>query len=251
MAKKLSHIQNYMVYYGEASQTELTQLLQYDLVILEPSLHSRTTIQYLQEQGILVLGYLSVMEAPEWNKWRSQYLQPNHYLRVGEKRFHLPHWNAYLMDLAETEYRNILLQEAHNILSHKGFDGLLIDTIDDLDLLEQFPDLYQELLHSYQELLISLRNQHPDRTLIQNRGFSTLPDVLPYINGLLWENWHGDWLKNPIIRKQMELMIDARSSGLTIFTLSFGSESIHNKQAKKHGFIHLSRNSDYHTLQIK
>lgn len=244
----LDQIQEYMIFYGEPTDEIYEKLANYELVILEAQLHSRERIQWLLDQGTTVLGYLSVMETPQWNNQRFKKLNPQNFFSYSDRPLFLSEWNAYLMDLRKAHYRDLLLQEAFHILDTKGYSGLFLDTVDDIDT--RLPnELQEEFLSAYLNFIESLRSNRRNSILIQNRGFSALVPASSYIDGFLWEDWNGNLRKNAWIRLQLQRISKVQEEGLVILSLSHSSDPLHQREAEKAGFIHLSRR-DYRSADF-
>lgn len=242
----LDRVRRFMIDYSPPDPGHLEYLSGFDLVILESQLHDRDGIQSLTSAGTIVLGYHSIMEAPRWNRKRFGRLQPDDFLKLGGTTCRIPEWDAFLLDLRQNSCRSLLLDEATDMLEHQGFAGLFLDTVDDLhsDWLDS--TLQYEMRNAYQSLVSELRSRYPSAVFVQNRGFGTLRFVMELLDGILWEDWNGLWQSSPWAREQMNLLKAARRKGMTVLTACESDDPVHQYEAKRQGFVHLTRGPRYH-----
>jgi hypothetical protein len=244
----LREVKNYTIYYGNPTINMLAKLKAFDLVIIEPHLYDRRQIAELQEAGTVVLGYISFMESPTWNKERFKLLQKNDFLLQLDRKIHFEQWDSYLMDLRETHFQELLMHEIEVQIAAKGFNGIFIDTIGDID--DQILDPLEQnaMRESYKHMLERIKKLSPDIVLIQNRGFFTLEAVLPWIDGFLWEDWNGSWKQIGWMKLRVHAIRKAQKQGLYVFTVSMERALHHRKEAEKLGFLHAVKEDGYQFL---
>lgn len=246
MKFRLNAIENYMIYYGEPNHSIYEQLAKYDLVIIEPQLHMREKIDWLKSMGTVVIGYLSIVESPQWNQRRFQNLVMYDFLWINGQKIYLHEWDAFIMDLRQLSYRDLLFDEAKSIIKDKGCSGLLLDTLDDIDNLNLGNAIQREFQIAYEQWLQVFHRSIPDAILIQNRGFHTIPSIGRYLDGILWEDWNGSWKSNAWIREQIKHVRNAQKNGIRVFSICESIDSIHRTEAEQLGFLHLTRDRNYH-----
>jgi hypothetical protein len=241
----LHQVTNYTIYYGHATSQAMSELSAKDLAIIEPAAYSAGQIGALRAAGTIVIGYLSVMEAPTWNTRRMERLRPDEFLLRNGRKVHFPEWDSYLMDLRRPSYRDLLLNEIEASIVAKGLHGIFFDTIGDIDDYVADPGLQAELREAYGTLLQDVAHAHPELVFMQNRGFDSLDKARPYLHGFVWEDWRHDWERNDWMSERVLRLFQAMSGGLRVFTVSPGSDPAHAKAAERLHFVHLNAPNGY------
>lgn len=196
---------DYAIYYGDDSGDAVEKLLKYDTVVIEPKNFSRENVSKLQRSGIRVLGYMSVVE---------QNGDDIDFISLKGGWFFMPYgekikneaWNSYYMDIREEGYQNFLLRQMYTHVISKGLDGIMFDTVGDIDDLSWEYEVKSGMRDSYKEFLIRIRKNYSKLYIVQNWGFETLythsGDV---VDGVMWEGlsdgiiesdqWSSDWFE--------------------------------------------------------
>lgn len=236
----------FMIYYGVVEEQALHGLKEYDLVIVEPLHWALGQIRELQAAGTRVIGYISVMEWPSWNVKRGESLQLTDYLLLKGNRIYYQEWDSYMMDIRETHYRDLLMDEIHEQIGKKSMDGIFLDTVGDIENHLSQPLVHNELIHSYLTLLKDIRSTFPHLWMLQNRGFQFIELAARYLDGFMWEDWREDSANDPWVKHQLNMLQPLRKAGLQLFALdsSTGSD-FDGRIARYHGFNYLLRNSEY------
>lgn len=193
----------FAVYYGDQ---QLSKLRAYRTVVLQPQHYTGEELQWLRDQGVRTLAYLSLGEDPgaQPGAWARQVRNPDWgtwYVKVGHAA-----WQAQVFDSAAAYLRN--------------FDGLLLDTVDSTRL---FPTDRSPLL----KIMRTLRLNHPDAYLLANRGFDLLPEMGRLVNGVLIESFTTSWLDGyrklypAELAYTRDLLITARAHGLDTYALDY------------------------------
>ena len=133
-------------------------------------------------QGTLRLAYLSVGEAdrqrPYWAAVQAQpfLVEPN------------PHWpDNYRVDLRDQRWQRILLDQEIPRLLERGFQGLMLDTIDTAPYLEaKDPARFAGTRQALRSFLARVRERHPGLALLAN-GTEALQDAAPVVDGYVVE----------------------------------------------------------------
>jgi len=164
-------ISNFVVYYGPDRSCDLAR---FDLAILSP-LRGGRSVEWLNEQGVLTIGYLSLTTVGDWEPWADD-VEPGWV--VGE----LVEWEEPIINACEPGWWDIVLGEAIPFLIDKGFRGLFLDN---LDVVEDFPWMAEALVG----LIKAIRDRWPNLFLIQNRGFVLLNETAPYLDAVVFEDF--------------------------------------------------------------
>ena len=132
--------------------------------------------------GTLRLGYLSVGEADRQNSdWPAIHNRP-FLLDVD------PNWpDNVRVDLRDPEWQRLLLGREVPHLLGRGFQGLMLDTIDVAPYLEQRdPARFAGMRRALIDWVAELRHRHPQIVLLAN-GTDALADVAPFVDGYVVE----------------------------------------------------------------
>lgn len=131
--------------------------------------------------GTIRLAYVSVGEADTrrayWPVVRDQafLVEPN------------PEWPGVRVDVRDKRWQEILLHDEIAPLMQRGFDGLMLDTIDTVPYLERKdPARFAGSRQALRDLLTRLRGQFPEVVLVAN-GSEALADVAPLVDGFVVE----------------------------------------------------------------
>ncbi len=154
-------------YYNQIDSVR--ELMNYDRVVVNPTLITQQQITTLQSSGVSVFAYLSVGEysgptLPDSLNNASPLKNDN--------------WNSHVMDLASSAWQNYLLGQAAS-LTHQRFDGLFLDTLDSYTLLSQSGYEQPAQQKALTKILTALNNSPNKPKLILNRGFELL-DTLSF-----------------------------------------------------------------------
>lgn len=244
-SKPFQNVKDYSLYYGAPTEQAIIHLKSKDLIIIEPQLFSKVQIQNIQSKGTIVIGYISVMETPAWNNFRVKELLSSDYLLKHGERVHFKQWDSHLMDLRQSHYRQLLLSEIKTSISDKGLDGMFLDTVGDIDDWIQDAATQNQTREAYRSFLQDVSNQYPELSMIQNRGFDTLDYALPYIDGLLWEDWRANWKEDAWMKTRVDRLRKEQKKGLTVFSIHLNKESSPGKEARKLKFLHIDAPNGY------
>lgn len=142
------------------------ELINYERVVVTPSLISDKQIQQLHNAGTQVYAYLSVGEYDQ--------AVPKNLL--GAVMAENKNWNSSVMNLAAKEWQAYLTEQS-STLKERGFDGLFLDTLDSYTLFAKTEQQRQQQQQALSQILHSLHQVNP--RLIFNRGFEVL-DALSF-----------------------------------------------------------------------
>lgn len=176
-AKKLStskKIAPFGISYAKATPGHLQP---YNMVILEPDHYSKTEMQALKETGTLLIAYLSLGEVNK-SRWYYSMLKNRGFLGTNMN------WGSSYLNLADTLTRSIILEQVVPEIMIKDFDGLFLDTIDNVA-----PYTDRKHLQPYMVKLIkSLDAVYPHAYIIQNAGLFLLDQTKDFIDAALIED---------------------------------------------------------------
>ncbi|MFC2971120.1 bifunctional glycoside hydrolase 114/ polysaccharide deacetylase family protein [Azotobacter bryophylli] len=168
-----------------AEQPPLSELSQFDWVVLESAQVSAPDIAFLREQGSTPFAYLSIGEF----KGDGPALRQEGLDKAGSP-VRNEAWDSQVMDLASPVWRSYLLQRAAR-LGEQGYGGLFLDTLDSYQLLpESEREVQRQALVS---LLRDLKRQQPGMKLFFNRGFEVLPELPGVAAAVAVESIHAGW----------------------------------------------------------
>lgn len=146
-------------YYNEIDSVR--ELMNYDRVVVTPSLITEQQLQTLQSSGTLVFAYLSVGE------FSGQQLPTSLSQSSPLKN---QSWNSHVMDLTSTTWQSYLTQQAKE-LTAQGFDGLFLDTLDSYMLFAKTPEAQKQQQRAMLTILSALNGGQAQSKLMLNRGF--------------------------------------------------------------------------------
>lgn len=240
-------LKNFAVYYGFGKQEDLSK---YDLLIVEPEGHNPDDLMVLREKGALILSYLSIVEVIPQSEM-AKGLHQEDFLTQGEERICNREIGNYFGDLRSERWQELLLNHIDELICQRGYEGLFLDTIGNLeraDILEHFG---YELHEAYVRLLIEVRKRYPEILMIQNNGLNTVLTYSEgYIDGLCWENPPvggfnaRGWMK--AVTKRIQL-ISRKKPNFMVLLL----EENHRRKwgtslyAKSHSWLHYVAERDY------
>src|SRR5690606_32284481 len=175
----ISNADNWVVYY--ANQLPSSKFSAYDIVVFDDAKHP--AIAPLRDRPRLILGYVSFGES---GALRPFPVHDHDGMKLAENQF----WPGnYILDIRKPAWRDFLIKEHIPSILAKGFDGIMIDTIDSpLHHANRDETLYPSMKKAAIELIRATREAFPDIVITLNRGFDILPQVAPYIDLVLVES---------------------------------------------------------------
>lgn len=149
----------------------------YKLLIVEPDYYSRAQVDSLNTPDNTLLGYISLGEVNK-NRWYYPLLEERGFLGINEN------WESPYLNLADSTTRSILVDRVVPNIMAKGFDGLFLDTIDDVAPYTERSHLQPYMV----EMIAGIRKKYPDAPIIQNAGLFLLDQTQQYIDAVLIED---------------------------------------------------------------
>lgn len=204
----------FAVYYGDQ---QLNKLRTYQTVVLQPQHYTGQELQWLREQGVRTLAYLSLGEDPQ--------AQPGAWARQVQN----PAWGTWYVKVGHAAWRAQVFDSAAAYMQH--FDGLFLDTVDNTRL---FPADRSPILR----IIRTLRLSYPGAYLLVNRGFDLLPEMSRYVNGVLIESFTTSWLDGyrklypSELAYTRDLLLTARAHGLETYALDYARTTAQRRAAQ-------------------
>lgn len=154
------------------------QLKKYDLLVFHQDNHPDLAMLRPQQT---VLAYLNLGEADEGHLSEEQ----KTYLALKRNEI----WNADMVDIRHPEWQKLVVEYYAKRIMNAGFDGFILDTIDNAVYLEQIdPQQHSGMRLAAINLIKKLRETYPSALIMLNRGFEIWPDVAPYADMALAES---------------------------------------------------------------
>lgn len=185
----ISQQKNYLVYYSQVTDSNINNIINYDMAILEPMHINSEQLLLLKNFGTISYAYQSIFEVELYNKEKISLLKEEDYLYInGIKQFN-EEYKCYYGDIRSPNYKSVLLNSIEKNVLEKGFDGVFFDTLDDLEYYID-ESVREELYKEYISFFKLLKSKYPELSIIQNRAFD-LYDIgtATYLDGLMYEDF--------------------------------------------------------------
>ncbi len=168
------------VYYDDVLPPE--RFLPYDVVVFDSINYPR--LRPLQNRGKTLLGYISFGEAEEYRYYFDNIKKQDLLLEEN------PNWPGhFIVDARNPLWAKYLVEVLVPDVLRRGFDGIMVDTLDSLVFLEMdHPDKYRGMAQAAADLIHAVRMHYPDMPIMINRGIEILPKIEQDINMLMAEN---------------------------------------------------------------
>ncbi len=182
----INDVLSFAVYYGFGREDEIAS---FDLAVIEASGHENAALERLKRSGTRLLAYLSFIEvAPESSACSR--LSENDFLKHSGRPVMNRAYNNLLADLGSEKWQSILMERITDLYLNRGFDGIFIDTLADIEYFNLPATRKNALVNSAVAFLRRLRGYFPELILVQNNGTEFL---YHYTAGLL----DGICVENP------------------------------------------------------
>lgn len=197
--EQFKKIKNFSLFYGMNKAEELSK---YNMVIVEPEGQKVENIDLMHSKGTLVIAYVSIIEINE-NSPNFKFLKADDFLMVDEKILRNDKFNNYMINLNSKKWASILLHHISNLVLNYNYDGILLDTIGDIEFSVLDGNIKRQQIEGAVEILKNIRSIYQDIIIIQNNGLNEVIDnTYEYIDGVCWENPRfmdsssSSWLNN-------------------------------------------------------
>lgn len=170
----------WVVYYDDELPPE--RFLNYDVIIFDSVNHPR--LRQLQNRGKTLLGYVSFGEV---EKYRDYYKDIE---KMGILLDENPNWPGhFVVDARDPRWAKYLIEVLVPDILHKGFDGIMIDTIDSIVYLETLDQKqYSGMAQAAANLIRAVRQHYPEMPIMVNRGIEILQETEQYVDMLMAES---------------------------------------------------------------
>lgn len=183
--ERFQQARSFVIYYGSGHANKLAR---YDIAVVEPTAFSSDEIEFLKENGTLVLAYVTVMELGPFHDMYSL-LKDEDFLKIEGDRYHKKQFNTDVLDLKSKRWKGLLIHHVGRLLLQQGYDGLFLDTIGDVE--DPLIPLVESRVQTLQaaEIVKTMRNTFANHLIVQNNGLERLClETGPFIDGICWEN---------------------------------------------------------------
>ena len=173
-------------------------LSSYDIVVLDPGF--RGSVSSVREKGARVCAYLSLAEIRMTDPLYKE-VSPKALLEANSA------WPDTLrVDVRNAGWKQLVPDHALPRIVELGFDGVFLDTLDTPIYLEQMqPKNNKGMCDAGIDLVLAIRSRYPSLFLMLNRGYSSLPRLIMFIDCLVMESLltvldeqTGKWRWSPI-----------------------------------------------------
>lgn len=168
---------SFLVCYGRLDPASVKG---YRLVILEAAHYKAHEIRLMKKNNDCVLAYISLGEVNEharhFDKFKNNISGKN------------TTWNSHYLDLTKTSTTKLLL-DMMAAEYEKGFDGFFLDNLDNFGSFGPQKEQKQHLF----DLLSQMRNQWPEKQLVQNAGLEMITETAALVNGVIVESVATDY----------------------------------------------------------
>lgn len=168
-----------------ASNPPLSELAQFDYLVLEPAHFDASARDFLHSQNTQLFAYLSV---GEFDGNQQALVEAGLGHSTSDTVNHA--WDSHVMNLADEKWQDYLAARAQSLLA-QGYDGLFLDTLDSFQLLpaKRQEQQRQGLL----QILTRLQTNLPDLALIFNRGFEVVHELPKKPAAVAIESIYAGW----------------------------------------------------------
>ncbi len=172
--------EKWVVYYSDKAPIEAFN--PYSLIVLDTDYHP--PLRALKERGKTLLGYISLGEVEKYRHWYKDVKKEGILLKENEN------WpGSFMVDVRDPRWTKRVIEKLIPQILHKGFDGLIFDTLDNPGILEEEnPSKYRGMKDAAAHLVKAIRLHYPDIPIMMNRGYSILPMVANDITFIMAED---------------------------------------------------------------
>ncbi len=169
-------------YVNYSAHVPTAPLLAHPLSIVHPS--AELDLAAAQRAGNRVLAYVSVGEVASDAPYRAEVLRRGLPFAGRNET-----WKSDIIDLADSRWPELLVNEVAATAARRGFDGFFLDTLDSVELIDS-PNSPRRL--AARAGLIAtikrLRAAFPDKHIVINRGFFAFAALREIVDGVLVES---------------------------------------------------------------
>ncbi len=170
--------ERFAVYYDQSAPADA--FARFDTVVLDGDVHP--DLNSLKDNQQQLIGYISVGEIKAGSPVEQRFDDD---MKISTH----PYWKSTLVDIRRNEWQEYLLSEEIPALLAKGFDGVMLDTIDSAlyqEVLE--PKRYAGMKDAAAQIVKQIRSRYPHITIMVNRAFDLMPLIAADTDILLAES---------------------------------------------------------------
>lgn len=184
--KDWNDVSSFVCYYGDF---DIEFQSQFDVIIMHTNTlrtdpESKEKVKQLQDAGCYIVSYITIGEDDTLQVadglgeggYASYYIYENGVPKMNTN------WASYFVDAGNPVWQAKIIDETAEILSY-GVDGIFMDTLDTVDI-------DNSTLPGMVDLVKNLDKTFPEAKLVANRGFTALPYISGYIDGLMFESFN-------------------------------------------------------------
>lgn len=168
-----------------ASNPPLSELAQFDHLVLEPAHIDASAIKFLHSQNTQLFAYLSI---GEFDGNKHDLLAERLSGSTGNIVNHA--WDSHVMNLVDDNWQDYLLTRARH-LHEQGYNGLFLDTLDSFQLLPV--EKQEQQRKGLIQILSKLQTEIPELKLIFNRGFEVIHELPKKPTAVAIESIYAGW----------------------------------------------------------
>ncbi len=191
----------FLVYYGKNISAE--QVRNIDWAIVDPD---QIAIVPLHNHHTKFLAYVSIGEAETYRTYWPKIAHAN-FLQMPN-----PDWSGTRrVDLRSHEWQTLLINEVIAPIVARGFDGIMLDTVDTAGFLEDTAGaIYMGSRDAAVQFICALHDQFPQLLIVPNNGLDLLPQLGNCISGVLVEDLytHHDTATNHDVATLLDITAD-------------------------------------------
>jgi uncharacterized protein (TIGR01370 family) len=164
------------------SKVDLETVPSCDYILLDPEAHP--SLKPLLENNVKPFGYLSLGEVSE-TRWYFETIRDRELLLHEQNNFP----GSWFVDIREKKWHRFLVNQVIPKVLEKGFQGLLLDTLDhSLYLESEDPISFKGMRESAIELVEAIRNRYPNMPIVLNKGLELIDEVGDLVSFVLAED---------------------------------------------------------------
>jgi hypothetical protein len=181
--QRLRDAKNYYCYYGADRVSELSK---FDVVILHVPAATPQVVRQLKQLGVVTIGYISVGadESVRVGNGKGPGGKASWYFDKNNDNAPDidPVWKSPWANTADPAWREDRVREAHRLVEECGFNGIFLDTTDNVSI-------YPEMFDGMVQLIESFRRELPDAPIIMNQSWELLKRCAGTVDGVMLEGF--------------------------------------------------------------
>jgi polysaccharide biosynthesis protein PelA len=219
-------------YYGKGNMAALTR---YNRAVLQPGHYTSLELNWLRRHGVETLAYLDTSGKSGAKPWQAR------------ESKEVNQWGKQFVRSGATRTQPVL--EQVKTIFELGFAGVFLDALESEDMT---PFKRLEKL----ELVAEVRGFATKNTVLANRGFQLMPELLDFVNGVVFEafstRWHpkGGYTISPKqeLAWSATIALELKRKGTSVYSLDYADSAelkhFAKRRAEHFGFTSLIANRE-------